>query len=144
MPRRELRQPRQVAEWLEAWGRALRTPGTLILIGSGGLLWHAHALGKTTPLPDQSMDVDPVTEDEAVARLGYAAGIGSPFERRRGWHVNLMPREVLRELPAGWKRRASRRVYGRLTVVVPAPRDLIRPKIRRGEPRDLRHAAWAR
>jgi hypothetical protein len=144
MPLRELSRPRQVAEWLEDWGRALPAPGSLILIGSGGLLWHAHEKGVETPLPENSMDVDPVTEDDDVARLGYDAMIGSEFELKRGWHVNLMPREVLRELPAGWEGRAGRRVYGRLTVVVPSPADLIAPKLRRGEPRDLKHAEWAR
>ena len=108
------------------------------------MLWHAHDRGIDLPLPDRSMDVDPVTEDESVARLGYAAMIGSQFELRHGWHVNLMPAEVLREFPAGWKRRASRKTYGRLTVTVPAPADLLAPKLRRREPRDLRHARWTK
>ena len=144
MPRRELCRPRQIAEWLEEWGRLLPSPGSLILIGSGGLLWHAHERGIEEPLSENSMDVDPITEDDEVARLGYDAMIGSEFERQRGWHVNLMPREVLRELPGGWEARAGRRTYGRLSVVVPAAADLLAPKLRRGEPRDLRHAEWAR
>lgn len=144
MPRRELRDPRQVEEWLAAWGRALPSAGSLVLIGSGGLLWHARERGVDTPLPEQSMDVDPVTEDEAVARLGYDAMIGSEFELAHGWHVNLMPADVLRELPSGWEGRASRKVYGRLTVTVPAPVDLLAPKLRRDEPRDRKHAAWAK
>jgi hypothetical protein len=40
MPRRELRNGTQVAEWLEQLGSTIRTPGEMILIGSGGLLWH--------------------------------------------------------------------------------------------------------
>ena len=144
MPRRELSHPRQIEGWLRAWGAKLKKPGALVLIGSGGLLWHAHARGLDTPLPDRSMDVDPATEDEAVAALGYGAMLGSAFERRHGWHVNVMPMEALRELPSGWKRRAARRSYGKLKVVVPAPKDLLAPKLRRREPRDLRHAEWAR
>ncbi len=55
-----------------------------------------------------------------------------------------MPAAVLRELPAGWEARASRKTYGRLAVTVPAPADLLAPKLKRGEPRDLKHAEWAR
>jgi len=69
MPRRELKHPRQVVEWIEEWGRVLQEPGSLILIGSGGLLWHGFEKGIEEPLPENSMDVDPITEDEAVARL---------------------------------------------------------------------------
>ena len=107
-------------------------------------MWHAFERGIQQPLPENSMDVDPITEDEAVARLGYDAMIGSEFELNHGWHVNLMPQEVLRELPKGWEPRASRKTYGHLTVVVPSPEDLLDPKRRRGEPRDLKHAQWAR
>jgi hypothetical protein len=89
------------------------------------------------------MDVDPVTEDEAVALLGYDAVIGSEFELKHGWHVNLMPKEALDGLPKGWDIRANRKTYGRLTAVVPSAKDLLAPKLRRGEPRDLKHAEWA-
>ena len=37
------------------------------------------------------MDVDPITQDDAVAELCYEAHIGSLFEREKGWHINLMP-----------------------------------------------------
>jgi len=90
------------------------------------------------------MDVDPITNDESVAILAYEALIGSQFEKENGWHVNLMPSAVLRELPEGWEARASQATYGRLTVTIPSPPDLIAPKLRRGEPRDLKHAAWAK
>lgn len=144
MPRRELRHPRQVADWLTEWGNAIQQPASLILIGSGGLLWHAHERGITVPLPENSMDVDPITEDEEVARLSYDAMIGSEFELEHGWHINLMPKEALREFPDDWEQRASRKAYGRLAVVVPASQDLLVPKLKRGEPRDLKQAAWAR
>ena len=144
MPRRELKHPRQIIDWLKEWGAALPVPASLTLIGSGGLLWHAAERNITEPLPENSMDVDPVTEDEAVAQLGYDAMIGSEFELTHGWHVNLMPKAVLRELPAGWEHRARQGRYGVLSVIVPAPADLLAPKLRRGEPRDLKHAAWAR
>jgi hypothetical protein len=114
-----------------------------VLIGSGGLLWHAAQRGLETPLPENSMDVDPVTQSDAVALLGYEAMIGSEFEKRHGWHVNLMPSAVLGEMPAGWQERASRKVYGMLEVVVPSIDDLLFPKLKRGEPRDKLHAAWA-
>ncbi|MCS7049533.1 MAG: hypothetical protein NZ483_09615 [Verrucomicrobiae bacterium] len=116
----------------------------MILIGSGALLWHAAERGITTPLPENSMDVDPITDDEELARLAYDAMIGSEFELEHGWHVNLMPKAVLSELPTGWETRASKKTYCNLTVTVPSPQDLIAPKLRRGEPRDLKHADWAR
>ena len=70
--------------------------------------------------------------------------IGSEFEQRHGWHVNLMPGAVLRELPAGWEARASVSTYAQLTVTVPSAVDLLAPKLRRNEPRDRAHEAWAR
>lgn len=143
MPRRELKHPYQIAGWLREWGQRLSSPGSLILIGSGALLWHAHQQGITTPLPENSMDVDPVTTDDHVAELAYQALIGSEFELQHGWHVNLMPTAVLRELPEGWAERSSIARYELLTVRVPSPADLLVPKLKRGEPRDLKHAAWA-
>lgn len=103
----------------------------MTLIGSGGLLWHA-------------AHVDPVTRSDAVAVLGYEAMIGSEFEKEHGWHVNLMPSAVLREMDQGWESRAARKRYGLLEVVVPSIEDLLAPKLRRGEPRDIIHAEWAR
>ncbi len=90
------------------------------------------------------MDVDPVTDSDAVAELAYDALIGSEFERVHGWHVNLMPHMVLDQLPTGWRDRASSATYRHLTVVVPATQDLLVPKLRRNEPRDQQHAALAR
>jgi hypothetical protein len=144
MPRRELREPLQVVAWLEDWGRKLVRPGSLILIGSGGLLWHAAQRGLDAPLPSNSMDVDPITDDEEVAKLCYESLIGSPFELEHGWHVNLMPHAVLRQFPASWLERALVTHYGHLTVTVPEVADLLAPKLGRGEPRDLAHAQWAR
>ena len=144
MPRRELKHPRQVEDWLVDLGRRLAQPGDLILIGSGGLLWHAYQLGLTEPLPENSMDVDPITDSDEVARLCYEALIGSEFEAAHGWHVNLMPAAVLRELPADWQARASRKAYDHLAATVPAPPDLLAPKLRRNEPRDRAHAEWAK
>ena len=88
------------------------------------------------------MDADPITDDEEVALLAYNAMIGSEFELKHGWHVNLMPRSVLREFPLDWESRASGKNYQLLRVVVPAVGDLLAPKLRRGEPRDLAHAEW--
>lgn len=144
MPRRELRDPKQVEDWLVELGAQLTARGSLTLIGSGGLLWHAAQRGITTPLPENSMDVAPVTNSEEVAERCYDAMIGSEFEQRHGWHVNLMPGSVLRELPPGWETRAATRAYDALTVTVPAPDDLLAPKLRRNEPRDRAHGAWAR
>ncbi len=144
MPRRELHHPHQVTAWLEEWGRALKEPGRMTLIGSAALLWHVARNGLDLPLPENSMDVDPVTDDESVAELAYDALIGSEFEALHGWHVNLMPRTALNALPKGWEARASQAVYGMLTVIVPAVTDLLAPKLARGEPRDLRHAEFMR
>jgi hypothetical protein len=143
MPRRELKHPRQIEDWLTSWGEKLDRPGTMILIGSGALLWHAAQAGITSPLPENSMDVDPITSDDAVAELCYEAHIGSGFERENGWHINLMPHGALDGLPPGWRERCRRKTYGMLTVEVPSPVDLLAPKLRRGEPRDLAHHQWA-
>lgn len=144
MPRRELKQPGQVETWVQELSQQLTQPGRMILIGSGALLWHAAQRGITEPLSENSMDVDPITDSDEIARLCYDALIGSEFERTHGWHVNLMPEAVLKELSADWEVRAAKRNYDLLELVVPAPPDLIAPKLRRGEPRDHAHAAWAK
>lgn len=143
MPKKELRHPSQVEDWLKDWGARLPAGSSLILIGSGGLLWHAAQSGKEVVLPENSMDVDPVTASDAVAELCYEALIGSEFELQHGWHVNLMPSMVLGELPPDWTARSSQKTYGNLEVTVPHPADLLAPKLRRNEPRDRKHAAWA-
>lgn len=144
MPRRELRNPHQVISWLEEWGRRLTEPGEMILIGSAGLLWHAARIGSDEPLPENSMDADTVTDSEGVAELAYEAMIGSDFERDHGWHVNPMPAMVLDHFPENWRSRASERQYGNLKVIVPSPQDLMVPKLRRNEPRDRQHEAFAK
>ncbi|MBX7158263.1 MAG: hypothetical protein K1X66_07750 [Verrucomicrobiae bacterium] len=144
MPKRELRYPKQIEDWLVSWGQQLPRSASLILIGSGGLLWHAYQAGLEIPLPENSMDVDPITNDEIVAEYCYDAMIGSEFELQHGWHVNLMPKEALDLLPEGWKERAVQKKYGNLEVVVPSVVDLIAPKLKRAEPRDLKHVEWAR
>lgn len=143
MPRRGLKDPHQVEDWLVEVSRQLTRPAKLILIGSGALLWHAFQRGITEPLPEHSMDVDPITDSEEVARLCYEALIGSEFEQTHGWHVNLMPEQVLREFPRDWEARAAHKHYGHLHAVVPAVVDLLVPKRKRNEPRDRAHAAWA-
>lgn len=144
MPRRELKHGRQVEAWVIALSRQITAPAEMILIGSGGLLWHAFQKGITAPLPENSMDVDPVTDSDEIIRLCYDALIGSEFELKHGWHVNLMPALVLREFPGDWESRASQKSYGLLTLTVPAPADLLVPKRRRNEPRDRAHEAWSR
>ena len=144
MPRRELKSGKQVADWLAQLGASLKAAGNLTLIGSAALLWNAHERGITVELPEASMDVDPVTDSDEVAMLCYEALIGSEFERTHGWHVNLMPESVLNELPAGWKQRAAQKQIGKLNLLVPAPADLLAPKLKRNEPRDRAHAEWAK
>jgi len=144
MPRRELRSGRQVADWLEGLGASLKSPGNLTLIGSAALLWHAQDRSLNAELPEASMDVDPVTDSEEVAAHCYEALIGSEFERTHGWHVNLMPDTVLRELPAGWEQRAVTRQIGKLRLIVFVFVDLLAAKLKRNEPRDRAHAEWAR
>ena len=82
------------------------------------------------------MDIDPVTDSDEVAMYCYEALMGSEFERRHGWHVNLMPETVLRELPTEWEVRATVRQLGELRLTVPAVPDILAPKLRRNEPRD--------
>ena len=144
MPRRELRNGRQVADWMAGLAASLTQPGNITLIGSAALLWHAHHRGIQSDLPDPSMDVDSVTDSEEVAMHCYEALIGSEFERVHGWHVNLMPDTVLRELPANWEARATVQDLGKLKLTVPSPADLLAPKLQRNEPRDRAHAEWAR
>jgi len=144
MPRRELKHPQQVEDWLHELAAGLTVPARMILIGSGALLWHAAQRGLSEPLPENSMDIDPITDSEEVARACYDSLIGSEFERRHGWHVNLMPDFVLREFPSDWEARATVRSYGHLAVTVPAPADLLVPKLKRNEPRDRAHGAWAK
>jgi hypothetical protein len=144
VPRRELKHPMQVEDWLVELGPRVQKPGRMILIGSGALLWHAAQRGITEPLPENSMDVDPITDSDEIARFCYEALIGSEFEQKHGWHVNLMPDAVLREFPADWESRAFKKTYGLIEVTVPCPVDLLIPKLRRNEPRDHAHAAWAK
>jgi len=143
MPRRELKNGKQVADWLEELSQSISQLGNLILIGSGALLWHAHDRGINAELPEASMDVDPITDSDDVARVCYDSLIGTDFEREHGWHVNLMPKTVLNEFPADWKSRAVVRRVGLLTLTVPAPEDLLIPKLKRNEPRDIKHWEWA-
>lgn len=144
MPRRELKHPHQVEDWLQELSRQVTAPAAMTLIGSGALLWHAAQRGLTEPLPENSMDVDPITDSDEVARACYEAVIGSDFERAHGWHVNLMPEWVLKELPADWPQRAAVKSYGLLTLTVPSPADVLVPKRKRNEPRDRAHETWAR
>lgn len=144
MPRRELRSGKQVAEWVEQLGSSLAEPGTITLIGSAALLWHAHERSLMEELPEASMDIDPVTDNDEIARRCYDCLIGSEFEREHGWHVNLMPDSVLNGLPAGWSERAVKQLFGKLFLIVPLPADLLVPKLRRGETRDHKHYEWAR
>ena len=144
MPRRELISGKQVADWLAEVGSLLKAPGNMTLIGSAALLWHAQERGLTVELPEASMDVDPVTDSDEVATHCYEALIGSEFERTHGWHINLMPESILRELPAGWEERAAKKQIGRLNLLVPAPADLLAPKLKRNEPRDRALADWAK
>ena len=144
MPSRELRHGKQVADWLKELAANLHEPGTITLIGSAALLWHTHHRGINAALPEASMDVDPVTDSDEIARFCYDCLIGSEFEKRHGWHVNLMPDTVLKGLPPDWQSRAVTQQEGKLTLIVPQPEDLLVPKLRRKEPRDLQHYAWAK
>jgi hypothetical protein len=143
MPLAALKTGKQVEDWLLSVNSVLRKPGSLILIGSGGLLWHAFQKGLEVELPDNSMDIDPITESEEVAWLCHDAHIGSEIEKSMGFHINLMPRRALEGLPAGWEARATTKEYGQLTVQVPSADDLLVPKVSRGEKRDLAQARWA-
>jgi hypothetical protein len=72
MPRRELKSGKQVAEWLDELSAILSAPGTISLIGSAALLWHAYERGITVELPESSMDVDPVTDRDEIAACSRA------------------------------------------------------------------------
>ncbi len=144
MPKRELKYPEQVEQWLMEWSQLLHKPSEMILIGSGGLLWHAAQANIAESLDENSMDVDPVTDDEELIMLCYDALIGSDFELKHGWHVNIMPREVMNEFLSDWRNRSSQKSYGHLTVIVPSVQDLMVPKLKRNEPRDKIHQEWVK
>lgn len=144
MPRRELKSGQQVNSWIHEVAQQLTQPANLTIIGSAALLWHAHARGIATELPEGSMDIDPLTDSDEVARICYDGLIGSDFERTHGFHINLMPDSVLNEFPVGWRARATARNIGLLSLTVPDPADLLAPKLKRGEPRDIKHSEWAR
>jgi len=46
MPRRELKHPHQVENWLIELSGQITAPAGMILIGSGALLWHALLISK--------------------------------------------------------------------------------------------------
>jgi hypothetical protein len=144
MPRLELKNGKQVAGWLAGLGANLKTPGNMTLVGSAALLCHAQERGLQAELPGASMDVGPVTDSDEIAAHCYEALIGSEFERRHGWHINLMPETVLQGLPAGWEQRATIRQIERLRLTIPSAADLLAPKLRRNEPRDRAHEEWAK
>ena len=141
--RKELDHPAQIREWLEGWSSLITEPAMMVLIGSGAILLHAHLRGSNEPLHSKSHDVDSVTDSEKVAELCYEAIVGSDFEFKHGWHVNIMPNQVLDTLPAGWESRAQKVAFGNLCVVLPSMNDLLKPKLARGEPRDFEHARYA-
>lgn len=109
-------------------GRKTRRRGRNDFDRFGGLLWHAYDQDISEPLTEKSMDVDPITFDEAVAELSYDSIIGSEFELEKGWHVNLMPDLFLKEFPSGWQERASVSVNGKLKTIIPSVKDLLAPK----------------
>jgi ABC-type Fe3+ transport system substrate-binding protein len=67
MPRRELKHPSQVEDWLLELSSKLTQAAEMVLIGSGALLWHAYQKGITEPLPENSMDVPPSVLNEFPA-----------------------------------------------------------------------------
>ena len=90
------------------------------------------------------MDVDPITESDEIARICYDAIIGSEFEQKHGWHINLMPDSVFKQFRTDWRSRAATKDYTLLTLVVPSPEDLFVSKRLRNEPRDREQETWAR
>ncbi len=73
MSLRKLKNPSQIESWLKEWGSQLTEPGSMVLMGSGALLWHVAQRNLELPLSENSMDVNPVTESEQMALLGYEA-----------------------------------------------------------------------
>jgi len=144
MPRRELKNGRQVHDWINSVAHRISQPANLTLIGSAALLWHAHDRGINTELPEASMDIDPLTDSDEVARICFEGLIGSEFEKEHGFHINLMPDAVLNEFPPDWQQRAVVRQIGLLKLTVPSAEDLLAPKLKRHDPRDMKHAQWAK
>lgn len=59
MPRRELKNGKQVADWTAELAASLTSTAEMIIIGSGALLWHAFDRGLTAELPEASMELIP-------------------------------------------------------------------------------------
>jgi hypothetical protein len=55
-----------------------------------------------------------------------------------------MPPLALEGFPANWRDRAISKNYGLLSVTVPSVEDILIPKLKRGEPRDIAHSQWAK
>ncbi len=89
------------------------------------------------------MDVDPIVDGDELAWLCYDACIGSDFEKQHGWHVNIMPHVALEAFPADWASRAFKQTMGHLELVLPSVEDLLVPKLKRGECRDMLHKQYA-
>lgn len=87
------------------------------------------------------MDVYPDTQSHAVALLGHEAMIGSEFEKRHGWPINLMPSAVLSKMPADWMQRASRKQFGLLEGAGSLDGRSAGAQV---EARDNLHAEWAK
>jgi hypothetical protein len=51
---------------------------------------------------------------------------------------------VLREFPDGWENRSTSLSFGLIRVILPSVDDLLVPKLKRAEPRDLAHFQWAK
>jgi len=90
MPRRELKYPHQVEEWLMEMGRQVTQPGQMILIGSGGLLWHAAQRGIEEPLPETQHGCGPDSPTQMKSRaFAIKRLLGVNSSKLMGWHVKL-------------------------------------------------------
>lgn len=70
----------------------------MVLIGSGALLWHAAQRGIDQPLPENSMDVDPISDSDEVVRHCYARKLG--LLRNRCFDGAIARTRAQAEIPA--------------------------------------------
>ena len=88
--------------------RVLTQCETVTVLGSAALLATDAALGEPDgPLEvtrDADLLVSPVDE-QLAAVVHEGLGQGSLFDRRNGYHVDLMRPEIVESLPRGWQTR---------------------------------------
>jgi hypothetical protein len=118
---------------------ALCLPKQIIILGSSSLLPEAPELGEPGQPLEISLDadflIDPMDQPTADM-LKEAVGAESLFEKRNGYHADILRPEITSALPAGWKSRLHL-VAGYTNVFALDAYDLALVKLQVGREKDL-------